>query len=372
MEDNKNKNVMMAGRVESDTKEFVDKMYKDVPGETYASAMRKLIECYSSRPVEEDSGIDFSGDIESIEKSLKNVKSIMSGIKAKADDYVSIKTREVNNRLAMKDEALERFKEATESRVAELEAEIELLKNANDTLTEEKEDLVDNLKEEANKNSKLSNQIEEQKKVNEELRSENKRLNLQVANNLQEIADLSKLKPLKEENDAKAKRIVELEGSISLKDKEISLMNDSNTSLNKELDETKKKLTKYIDELTSLNNVNSKLSVELTSVNKELSFKDNEIVELKKSLEILENDINSSKEAHNAEILKLKEELIDAKEDIREVVATKYEAKIDALKEKYEKEILTLKEKVAIMNEGKSSPVKETKAKSNKGKVKEE
>ena len=372
MEDNKNKNVMMAGRVESDTKEFVDKMYKDVPGETYASAMRKLIECYSSRPVKEDDGLDFSNDIESIEKSLKNLKSMMSGIKAKADDYVSIKTREVNNRLAMKDEALERFKEATESRVAELEAEIELLKNANDTLTEEKEDLVDNLKEEANKNSRLSDEIEEQKKVNEELRSENKRLNLQVANNLQEIADLRKLKPLKEENDAKAKRIVELEGSISLKDKEISLMNDSNTSLNKELDETKKKLTKYIDELTNLNNVNSKLSVELTSVNKELSFKDNEVVELKKSLEILENDINSSKEAHHAEILKLKEELIDAKEDIREVVATKYEAKIDALKEKYEKEMLTLKENLAIISE--SSPIKETKtkAKLSKAKTKEE
>lgn len=369
MEDNK-KNVMMAGRVDQDTKDYVDNMYKDIPGETYASAMRKLIECYSSRPVDEDNGLDFALDIEAIEKSLKNVKNIMSGIKGKADDYVAAKVRETNEKLLKKNEVMENFKEAVETRVSEFEKEIEDLKEKNKDLIQDKEALSSDLQLSIDENAQWAVDMKQKDDVLERVNAENKKLNLEVSGYLELISELRKeceeLRMLKDVNSAlekdistKNESIRDLEHKVSIKENEIEFNKDTINGLSKSLDESKVMLTKTMDELTKIKDVNIKQSIELTSVNNELTDRRKEVDEMKKSLENANTQLVEARESHRNEISKItiesKEELLNIKEQVRADITSKYEDKIEKLKSKYEKEILALKETLL-----KNSQVKET------------
>lgn len=285
----------IAGRVPQKDRDFVYSLIDKEKGDTFATALSKLIEAYKSKPLE-NCDLDFSKEFNSMKNTVDSINKIIEGINARTHLYIDKKNNEVNEILDAKDMALKEaekeyllYVENVNAEKENLHEEIKNLKNEVSTLindNESKEKYINFLEIETNhKNNFIENlEIEKNKLMKDVTEHTEKSIELQ--------AKINNLMHLEKENNALIKELAMLKTEISIKD---------NTIANKE------------NEIIKLNKHNNSLTEEVNSLNIEFNT--------------LKDDISNLK-------LKHKEDIIDIKEKIKEDYEKKYEKIIEDYKDK--------------------------------------
>lgn len=301
----------LAGRIPQQYKDFIDSLYKDEEGnikngESFPNAIRKLIDAYRAKPLEQ-SEFNFNEDLNNIKNAASLISNAILGLQAKTELYVKSQIEDANNKIEEKNTIL---KEAEEQ--------------YNEVILEVKEE-----------NNTLKMRVEE---LNNELIS----VKGTLAENTIEITDLNEVINHKEDiitslvldkNKLSAETTNAIEENVKLKNK----INDLHAIETENIE-----LKHRIEQLTEINRDNeakiSNLSLNIKELSSFNERKEKENEEMRKEISGLKDLINNKELEHQKELLSLERSL---EKEFKLIM----ESEIEKIKNKYEAEIKELVKK---------------------------
>ena len=320
MDNNFKNDAQLAGRLPKEYKEFVDSLWKDkngnkIQGEDFASAIKKLIDAYNLKPVENEE-LDFSVEVKQIKAAIATVEDIITGIKGRATQKITEVIADTNNKLEQKNSILKQ----SEDNLRIIESNI---KEKFNTFLEENNNLKEDVCERDKEITDLTKQI----------------LNLRAENSNKDVI-------IQQLNLEKAKLNAEVLEHIELAKEQQTKIN-SLLALGEENKDLKNKLQ-------DLNEDNRNLKVEFNAKESENTNLKNKLNETEQRLSVREEEIMNLKNEYRDTVSNLtlehKESIIAIKEKVKEEVKEKFEKKIDG----YKDEIFNLKKELEFLKKDKS------------------
>lgn len=313
--ENLKNDAQLAGRIPQQYKDFIESLYKDEEGniksgESFPSAIRKLIDAYRAKPLEQDE-FNFNEDLKNIQSAAALITNAILGLQSKTELYVTTQIKEANIKIDEKNSILKEAEEQYNEVILEIKDENNVLKlkveELDGTLTSYKEELDLKSKEIL----KLEKDVQDKDNVITSLNLEKNKLSAETTNAIEEVVKLKNqindLHSVETENSELKNKIEQL--AKTNRDNEAKI---SNLSLN-------------IDEISSL---------------KEKIEQDNE--QMKKEIVGLKDSINAKEVEHQKELLNLERKL---EKEFRLAMETE----IEKIKAKYEEEIKELTKKNYIL-----------------------
>lgn len=366
-------NSQIAGRVTQSKKDWLDEYKKINNIKTFDELIGNVIAIVSSAKIDTTKDrLDFKSDLDSIQKSISNITTVIENIKVKATQEIEAAINEANSRLEQKDavllEAESAMKEVVENgevKFSEFTCEITRLNNELSIVTKELEAAEKNILVLNNDNNEKDNLIQqmniEKTKLNAEVTE-----HIEVAKEMQ--IKINTLLSLEQENGNLKNKLIVLNENIRNAKSELAILNNIVESKNNEIQELNNDVSSLKLNISDKDNNISKLLEEKSNLNSAILSKDieiNNLLSIKKELsdkilanEVALNDRNNEishiKEEYRDAIANMtishKEELLNIKAKIKEDIELKYESKIEKLKD----EIYVLKkenERLVIEND---------------------
>lgn len=320
MDNNFKNDAQLAGRLPREYKEFVDSLWKDkngnkIQGEDFASAIKKLIDAYNLKPVENEE-LDFSVEVKQIKAAIATVEDIITGIKGRATQKITEVIADTNNKLEQKNSILKQ----SEDNLRIIESNI---KEKFNTFLEENNNLKEDIYERDKEITDLTKQI----------------LNLKAENSNKDVV-IQQLNIEKAKLNAEVLEHIELSKEQQTKINSLLILEEENKSLKNKLQDLNGDNRNLKVEFNAKEAENTNLKNKLNETEQRLLFREEEIMNLK--IECRDTVSNLT--------LEHKESIILVKEKVKEEVQEKFEKKID----KYKDEIFNLKKEIEFLKKDKS------------------
>lgn len=366
-------NSQIAGRVTQSKKDWLDEYKKINNIKTFDELIGNVIAIVSSSKIDTTKDrLDFTQDLNSIQKSIFSITTVIENIKVKATQEIEAAINEANSRLEQKDavllEAESAMKEVIENGEAkfnEFTYEVTRLNNELSIVNKELETAEKNI-------LALDKDNKDKDIVINQINIEKTKLNAEVTEHIEAAKEMqikiNTLLSLEQENGNLKNEVIVLNENIRNAKSELAILNNIVESKNNEIQELNNNVSSLKLNISDKDNNISKLLEEKSNLNSAILSKDieiNNLLSIKKELsdkilanEVALNDRNNEishiKEEYRDAIANMtishKEELLNIKAKIKEDIELKYESKIEKLKD----EIYVLKkenERLVIEND---------------------
>lgn len=319
MDNNLKNDAQLAGRLPKEYKDFIDSLWKDadgnkLSGEDFPSAIKKLIDAYNAKPVENEE-LDFSVEVKQIKAAIATVEDIITGIKGRATQKITEVIADTNNKLEQKNSILKQ----SEDNLRIIESNI---KEKFNTFLEENNNLKEDIYERDKEITDLTKQI----------------LNLKAENSNKDVV-IQQLNIEKAKLNAEVLEHIELSKEQQTKINSLLALEEENKDLKNKLQYNNEENRNLKVELTAKEDRIDNISTELTETKQRLLAREEEIMNLK----------NEYRDTVSNLTIEHKESIIAIKEKVKEEVKEKFEKKIDG----YKDEIFNLKKEIEFLKKDK-------------------